>query len=276
MAEEKILEKLGKLKAHMESAQEIGNEQEAQAFAAMLQNLLAKHKLEMTDIQYTKHLQDEPVEETEFGGCVVTVVDPKTGKRKRVTEKYPDYEVKSKRCDWAEMLASVIARAHSCQTMCMTGSNRVWFVGRKTDTAVVDYLFVTMYRAALKISWREYCKFYYMCRDERGDVTLARGFRDSFLNGFVSRLAQRFEEEKRNIEAAWQTGTALIRISREALAVKEYLEKKGGKKAAGIGASAKFHAEGYRQGQAFANGLNLKANACNGGNSAQKHIGCAQ
>jgi 1,6-anhydro-N-acetylmuramate kinase len=50
MTQEKILEKLGKIKAHMESAQEIGNEAEAQAFASMLQNLLTKHKLEMTDI----------------------------------------------------------------------------------------------------------------------------------------------------------------------------------------------------------------------------------
>lgn len=31
--EKTILDKLGKIKAHMESAQEIGNEQEAQAFA---------------------------------------------------------------------------------------------------------------------------------------------------------------------------------------------------------------------------------------------------
>jgi hypothetical protein len=57
MTQEKILDKLGKIKAHMESAQEIGNEAEAQAFAAMLQSLLLKHKLEMTDIQYTNHLQ---------------------------------------------------------------------------------------------------------------------------------------------------------------------------------------------------------------------------
>ena len=52
---EKILDKLGKIKAHMESAAEIGNVAEAQVFGVMLQNLLAKHKLEMTDITYNCH-----------------------------------------------------------------------------------------------------------------------------------------------------------------------------------------------------------------------------
>lgn len=37
--------------AHAESAEKIGNEEEAQAFAAMLQKLLLKHKLSMTEVE---------------------------------------------------------------------------------------------------------------------------------------------------------------------------------------------------------------------------------
>lgn len=261
---EKIIEKLGKIKNHMESAQAIGNEAEAQAFASMLQNLLMKHKLEMTDIQYSQEMQREPVEEFPFGGGVSY-----NEKHKRVVTAYPDVEVKSRRCDWMENLAGIIARAHSCATMCQPGSNRVWFVGHKSNVQIVDYLFVTMYRASLKISWKEYCTYYYKCQDE-GDVTRARGFRDSFINGFVSRLAQRFEEEKRKMTAQW--GEGLVRVNKEALAVRQYLDTKKGKKAQGIGGSTKFHRAGWERGRAVADGLNLNANAVKQG-QPNKQIG---
>ena len=63
MTDGKILEKLGKIKNHMESAKEIGNEAEAQAFAAMLQTLLLKHKLSLTDVEYASEMKDEPIVE---------------------------------------------------------------------------------------------------------------------------------------------------------------------------------------------------------------------
>lgn len=261
MTQEKIIDKLNKIRKHAESAKEIGNEAEAQAFAAMLQNLLAKYKLEMTDIQYAAHVEEEPVEEVPFGGGVV-----RNAKGKQVVQDYPDVEVKKRRVDWMENLAQIIAMAHSCQILCQIGSNRIWFVGQKSNVQIVDYLFVTMYRAALKISWKEYVKYYYQCQDE-GDVTRARGFRDSFINGFVNRLQKRFAEEKEKINAQWQTGTALVRINKEALAVKNYLEQKKGKKAHAIGSSTKFHREGWNRGQAFADGLNLNANAVKGKDS---------
>ena len=84
MTQEKILEKLGKIKAMADSAKEIGNEAEAQAFAAMLQNLLLKHKLDMTDVQYGVHLQEEPVEQSFVGGGIIY----KNGKQ--VLKDFPD------------------------------------------------------------------------------------------------------------------------------------------------------------------------------------------
>lgn len=42
---EKILEKLRKLQAHADSAAEIGNEAEAEAFAAKVQELLTAYKI---------------------------------------------------------------------------------------------------------------------------------------------------------------------------------------------------------------------------------------
>jgi len=256
----KILDKLGKIKAHMESAKEIGNEAEAQAFAAMLQNLLAKHKLEMTDLQYSSHLQDEPVEEFAVGGASVY----KDGKR--VMERYPDIEFTSKRSAWAETLAAIITRAHSCQIIVSIGSSRLWMVGRKSDAMVAEYLFVTLFRAAERLSHKEYKRFRAQCRarDNGGGRYLheTHNFKASWLSGFINRLHERFEEEK-------YSGTALVRINKEALAVKQYMEQKKGKKANHIQGNNARNAEGYNRGRKAADGLNISNNAVAGGNQAR-------
>ena len=106
---------------------------------------------------------------------------------------------------------------------------------------------------------KEYVKYFYQCKEE-GDVTRARGFRPSFLDGFVRRLFERFEEEKRKMEGNY-AGTALVRINREALAVRQYLDQKKGKKAAGLEGNGNFNREGWLRGKQTADGLNLKVNA---------------
>lgn len=257
MTDTKILDKLGKIKAHMESAQAIGSEQEAQAFAAMLQTLLAKHKLEMTDLQYSQHLQDEPVEETRVGEGI----QYKDGKR--VYVKYPDVEVSRKRTEWIERLARVIAEAHSCEILVSTGGG-LWFVGRKSDTQVAEYLFITMLRTAEKLSHKAYKKLRAQCRarDNGGGAFLSEtyGFKDSFLVGFTTRLMQRFEEEKRKIEHD-TTGTAMIRLNKEAVAVRNYIDQNRTKKAKSIGGRSDFNAEGYKRGKETADGLRIDSNA---------------
>src|SRR5580765_1386059 len=230
MPDEKILEKLGKIKAHMESAQEIGSEAEAQAFATMLQNMLLKHKLEMTDIQYSSHLKEEPVEETWVG---------KNGYeykgRQRFYKDYPDVEVTHRRSEWTENLMSVICDAHSCSFMVLRSSSQLCIVGRKSDAAVVEFLFITMLRVAEKMCHQEYMKFRRQCRKQGGDdkylvadlLSQTHGFKSSWLSGFTTRLHQRFEEEKRKMEQN-NSGTALARINKETLAVREYLKSCGG------------------------------------------------
>lgn len=92
---DKIIEKLAKLRAHAESADKIGSTQEAEAFAAMLQKLLNKHKLEMTDIEFQQEEQDEPVEQHPVN--------------------WQDVKVRSTRVAWIEQLAIIITRAHFCR-----------------------------------------------------------------------------------------------------------------------------------------------------------------
>src|SRR6185369_253362 len=178
MTEEKILDKLGKIKAHMESAQEIGNEAEAQAFAAMLQNLLMKHKLEMTDIQYSQHVKEEPV--GEYGiGSDDGYQSYEYRDKKRYYKAYPDVEVVGRRIEWTENLAGVIARAHSCQSMICPGRSAIWFVGQKSNVKIVEYLYITMLRAADKICHKEYMKFRRQLRQEAMKEGLPSG---TYLN----------------------------------------------------------------------------------------------
>jgi len=274
MTQDKILDKLGKIKAHMESAQEIGNEAEAQAFAAMLQTLLAKHKLEMTDIQYSQHLAEEPV--AEYGvGSDNSSQQYEYRDGKRFYKKYPDVEVVYRRIEWIENLAGIVARAHSCEILVCQGRSSVWFVGRKSDVQIAEYLFITMQRTAEKLSHKEYKKFRAQCRkeDNGGGAYLHRthGFKASFLEAFTMRLFERFEEEKHKMEHDY-SGTALMRINREALAVRSYLDEKKGKKAKSLNSNQGFNEEGYRRGKATADSMRLDANAVKEG-QANKQIG---
>lgn len=272
MTDNKVLDTLGKLKAHMESAQDLGSEKEAQAFAEMIQKLLVKHKLEMTDIQYDKHLKDEPVERFRVGG------DWNYVGKKRVMSKFPDVEILSRRVEWMEHLGGVVAEAHSCAMLISTGSSQVWFVGRASDVAVAEYLYITMLRTMDKLSHKEYMKFRRECRarDDGGGRFLyeTHGFKQSWLDGFIIRLHQRFNEAKLEMERN-NSGTALARINKEALAVRQYLDDQffgKRRKAKAIGGTSNFNTEGYQRGKKMADSMNLKSNAMNEGGEAPKEL----
>jgi len=121
-----------------------------------------------------------------------------------------------------------------------------------------------MHRAVEKLSWKEYATYYYKVQDE-GDVTRARGYRASFITGFIHRLSQRFEEEKRKMYND-PTGTALVRVNKEAIAVADYIARLGGKRTLNaLSRNSRTHTDGYRRGQQVANDLNLNANAVKAG-----------
>lgn len=279
MTEEKIIDKLNKIKRMADSAKKIGNEEEAQAFATMLQRLLAKHKLDMTDIQYDEHIKEEPVGEYECGGGPMRTHDGRV-----VYKDFPDVEITSKRTEWVESLAGVIAAAHSCAIMVASHTSRVWFVGHKSNCQIVEYLFVTMQRAAESISHKEYKKFRAQCRaeDNGGGAYLYRthGFKASFLTAFIMRLAARFEEEKKKIVDEFNathagSSTALVRVNKEALAVRQYLDKRAEEKktkpAASLRGQREGNSEGYARGRAFADSIRLDANAVKAGQPNKQH-----
>lgn len=259
MSNDKLLEKLAKIKAHAESAKDIGNEAEAQAFAGMLQNLLLKHKLEMTDIQYIKEMESEPIIQS----------DPKIQwdrERKRYFYvDFPDVEVVMRRVGWMEQLAQVVAEYNACRILVVEGRSYIMFVGHKSNVAICEYLFITMLRTADKLSAKAAMKFRREARAAAGGAGYTPGgYRESFLKGFITRIQKRLEDEKNAFGG--NTGTALVRVNKEALQVKDYMagKYKTSSKSPNRG-RGEFNLHGYREGQKLADSLELKANAVNSG-----------
>lgn len=248
MTQEKLLEKLRKIKAMADGAKAIGSEAEAEAFADLLQKMLLDHKLEMTDIEFEQMEKEEPVT--------------------RRPIRYPeDLKDKRSRVAWRETLTSVVARAHFCRILVHPGSSRCTLVGRPDDIEVAEYMVVTLMSFVRSFSKKEEARYKREVGSER-----ARGFRDSWLNAFINRLSTRYEEERRARTSSPNQSTALVRINRSEIAVQDYMKqfRKVGHVSINNGP---YHAEGAARGRAAADAVNLRANAMkDGGRTGPKMI----
>lgn len=244
---EKIIDKLKKVQNMAEGAKAIGNEAEAQAFAEMFERLLTKHKLTLSDIDFAKLEQEEPV-----------------------IQHVPDWaahgwEYKKATAQWQNILARIVADAHYCQIIRYVGTNRFIIVGRKSDAEVAEYAIITLIRAADRIGRFEYGKFYRQCQ-ANGDVTEARGFRDAFMLGFINRLKERYNELKAGNKASGST--ALVRIDRERKAVADFMEalKKEGECRDMVSRKRwAMNEAGRRRGREVADSVNLGGKAVKSG-----------
>lgn len=178
---EKILDKLKKLQAHADSAAKIGSEAEAQAFAAMVQKMIAQHNIDKAELTAEDREAEDianPIEQVRVVGIRVRKV----------------------RVAWLEALASAVAYAHFCEIGITRHSSQVWFIGRRTQAEMGAKVYVQLAEAAEAIADKEYVKHFHACR-KAGRVEAARGFRPSFLDGFTSRLAKRYHMLMAELEA---------------------------------------------------------------------------
>lgn len=93
-SENPIIDKLAKMLRHQESAKAIGSIAEAEAFATRIQELLDKHKLEMSDIQFSEQEAAEPID--------YDVIAPR----------HLGIKEERKRVEWQEDLAMSIAHSN--------------------------------------------------------------------------------------------------------------------------------------------------------------------
>ena len=230
---EAVLDRLKKLYAKAKSAEAIGSEEEAKVFATKVQELLSRHKIDLSEVEYKNLDETDPVV------------------RRLVNFASAGISVKKRRIEWQEFMASIVCEAYFCKFIVVTGSSNLFFAGRGVDLEAAEQVFLYLLRVANSLADKEYVKYFYECKDA-GDVTMARGFRSGYLIGFTHRLAERYKEERERIKREHAaSGTALIRLTDAIKMVENFLEKAADtKKAKPIGASTREeNEEGYLRGR---------------------------
>lgn len=189
-----IIDKIKKLIAKQESVAELGSIQEAEAFAAKIQTLLAKYNISLSEISFEE-----------------------------LKENIITFYVSSKIPSVSDTLGYYIYRAIAKYNWCRAfiGGHRVTLVGSKENIEVVTMI----YDIVLPVFVREGKRIY-----KRDQDRIKKGldsFQREFLMGCSMGLGQKLKEEQEKFEQENVTCTGLI--IRNDKAVEEFVEVKFGK-----------------------------------------------
>lgn len=238
-AKDVITQKLVKLLTHARGAEAIGNAAEAAAFAAKAQELLDKHELTMSDVEYAAIQKEDPISEANA---------VRASKPSKV------------RIKWQEDLADIVARGHHCRIVLVwRGGNRFYFVGRESHRALAEHVYVQLVDFAEAQSYRDYATQWQerkragYGKGERTDP----GFRAAWYRGFNQAISERMREQRRETERKARAeghGLALIRLDNADQAVQRYMkEVMRTRRSTAIrgqsSASATGRAQGYQHGR---------------------------
>ena len=264
-----MIEKLRKLIAHERSAREIGNLNEAEAFAEKVQNLLTTHKLSMSEVDFEEREESEPIDWGQVDGADLRCRDKKTKTYWRVT------------------IASAIAEINSCDVV-QNGLRSFFFVGRTSDRELAKMLYIYMIELG-----EELCKK--NANEQRkeeaqkfldlNDITIPESIaalfpksvvppyaekafqkwmkvhQNSWKVGFGTAISERLHIKYEDMIGASQSG-ALVHIKKDALAVDDFL--KGKTRQSRTISSGSVSEAGFAQGQATGNAVNLSPNRFSG------------
>ncbi len=204
---ESIIRKLKKLRAKAESAEAIGSEAEAQTFAEAVQRMLSEYKVEAAEVAENMEEEVDPIKS----------IRPNTEKHK--------IKFKRRENPWMKDLASIVAWAHYYRMSFVPGTNLVYMIGREADAETAGEVWCKLVRVAESIADKEYVDYFHECR-RAGNVARARGFRASFLRGFVQRLRLRYSEHMEKIRDYYaHDKKALITLKSARSKVDEWVEK---------------------------------------------------
>lgn len=199
----KVLDKLRKLLNQKRGEEELGNKAAAEAFALKIQELLIKHKLELSDI--------ESKEEDETNPITYRTVSPEAWGEDHLPQ----------RVLWTEGLASIIAAHFFCRGLALTESNSVIFVGRVSDIEIASKVFCRLMRTGLNICEAELADILLNCSEEALRIATRLGawgknedFRFSFFAGFNASIALRLDKGRRALALNAGSQTALARIEK--------------------------------------------------------------
>ena len=224
--------------------------EESAAFAAKANELLLKHKLELSDLDLAGQDKDDPVGKEYF--------DPSSTMR---------WVGKGRRVAWLESLVSGIARAHFCRILVISGSKTVAVVGRPSDVAIVKYLTHVLAREAerLAVLYERQVRV----AAERAGLPTPSAPKRGFLLGFVNAVLERLRAMRRTVEQ--QGGKhALVRFQEAELAVTKWMDAQKFGKAGGFGSSASTgNKHAFEAGRKAGQNVNLNT-GLGGGSSAKQ------
>lgn len=192
MPDEKIVEKLKKLKAHAEGAKKIGSEREAQSFMAKLYELMAEHGVE------EHHLEEKDIP------IIFTYFMPE--------HEGLEVKTKSQTPAWLALLAKHIGTACSCATAATRGENWVRIQGRGHDVKQCHNALRYLSLAAMRLAMRSYRKLLTELKAKGviNTVRYTKNYKESFLIAFVTRIYERLAEERAKIAATNETGLMIL------------------------------------------------------------------
>lgn len=251
MTIERILDKLSKLKAAQEGEAAIGNAAAAEAFASAINRMLLQHELSMSDVPLSTAKEE----------LIVEVL---------VSGKEHGIKFSRVRVGWQEALASIVAKAHLCKFLVTTGTNFITFVGTHTNAMIAGYAYGVLASAADRMSmtareewWKKECG---------GRHVASGGFRQAWLQGFIKRISERFEEAKQaEVQTSANAGTALMRLSNQLTRVAKHVDEKYKTKAAATSPVGGNNSAGVRAGREAADRVALGRKGVDG--AAQVRIG---
>ena len=217
--ETKLLDKIKKLIRKSESAKEIGSIGEAEVFAAKVQKLLAKHNLDINNIDLT----DEEKEEN-------------------VKHDYAEAYNKSVGGNDKFNIMRVVAQFNFCHAYLVGNqrNNRMLLIGTEENIEVCKYIHSVVYDAFLKESKRHHKAYKankdYLAEGRTKPVGLDT-FTRSFMVGCARGLKQKLQEEQESFMENNPNGQALVKTNDVIL--KNYLKDnfKTGKRTKGTQAS---------------------------------------
>lgn len=181
---ERIIDRLRKLLNHERSAREIGNIEEAEAFAVKIQQMLDNYNLAMSDIDIEEARSTVAGEETEY-------------KVQHV---------------WQRQLLGQIAEINGCQ-MIVTPPY-ICIVGTEGDRAIVNEVYRYFEGLGLDLamaSLKEY-KALGEYRRKRKKTRATLSYKGSFLLGYALSLSRRLQDQHKASMQTASEGTALIYI----------------------------------------------------------------
>jgi hypothetical protein len=248
---DKVLARLVKMQASRDGEAALGNTSAAEAFATAINRMLIEHELNPSDIDYARASDQDPVIEVPVNLKQYTI------------------ETKKMRVAWQESLARIVARAHLCAFLLRSGSNQIWFVGTRSHAAVAEYAYGTLVPAAAKLAHEAYWEFRKELRKTSRPSSEACGFYASWLDGFIARVAQRFDAARVAAVAAAPEGAsvALVRLDGALAKTRQYIDNKFKSKrgASSLNSVRATHREGQARGRAAADRMAIGRKGVGGG-----------